>query len=128
MESQSIIGMAAGFVGLAIMLGLGTVILGGAVTDCGQLEGSPESRAGSGAYSTITSATGTFPNNDPSAYKNTPSTGTIATNAAAEGLKDSWAYTCALNASQAQSAYSLLLVSLIIMGAAVVLIVVRMLT
>ena len=127
MESQSIIGMAAGFVGLAIMLGLGTVILGGAVTDCGQLDGSPESRASVGGLGS--NPTGEFRNNDPSAYKSSPSaTGTITDRSTVDGEKDSWAYTCALNASQAQSAYSLLLVSLIIMGAAVVLIVVRMLT
>ena len=126
MESQSIIGMAAGFVGLAIMLGLGTVILGGAVTDCGQLEGSPEQRGGDHSVNVTGSD---YRNQDPTAYKSTPGaihSGTAAN--AVDGLKDSWAYTCALNASQAQSAYSLLLVSLIIMGAAVVLIVVRMLT
>ena len=42
--------------------------------------------------------------------------------------KDSWAYQCAQNSQNAQNAYSLLMVSLIVMGAAIVLLVVRFLT
>lgn len=34
MEGNSIIGMAGGFIALSIMLGIGTLILGGSVTDC----------------------------------------------------------------------------------------------
>ena len=36
MEGNSIIGMAGGFIALSIMLGIGTLILGGSVTDCSQ--------------------------------------------------------------------------------------------
>ena len=34
MEGNSIIGMAGGFIALSIMLGIGTLILGGSVADC----------------------------------------------------------------------------------------------
>ena len=39
MEGNSIIGMAGGFIALSIMLGIGTLILGGSVTECSQLDG-----------------------------------------------------------------------------------------
>ena len=113
MESQSLIGMAAAFIGLAIMLGLGTIILGGAITDCGPLDGSPQS----------TNAASTKNANDPSSYTSPPVDNTTAST----GDKNSWAYQCAVNSSQSQSAYGLLMVTLVIMAAAVVLLVVRML-
>ena len=39
MEGNSIIGLAGGFIALSIMLGIGTLILGGSVTDCEALDG-----------------------------------------------------------------------------------------
>ena len=88
MEGNSIIGMAGGFIALSIMLGIGTLILGGSVTDCEQLDG----------------------------WSDTP--------ADVEG----WALQCVNNNAQSQSGYGLLMVSLIVLAAAVVLIVVRMLS
>lgn len=89
MEGNSIIGMAGGFIALSIMLGIGTLILGGSVTDC----------------TTI---------ND---Y-----------NATAGATQTGWALQCETNNIQSQSGYGLLMVSLIVLAAAVVLIVVRMLS
>ena len=37
--------MAGGFIALSIMLGIGTLILGGSVTDCSQLEGYNDSNS-----------------------------------------------------------------------------------
>ena len=121
MESQTVMGMAGGFIALAIMLGIGTSILGGAITDCDRLPGAPYA---GGTYSgDLVDA------NNPDNYKSTAtvSSGT-APNAPYYGLTDSWAYQCAQNAQNAQNAYSLLMVSLIVMGAAIVLLVVRFLT
>ena len=114
MESQSLIGMAAAFIGLAIMLGLGTIILGGAITDCSPLDGSPQSR----------DAAATKNANDPTSYKSPPG---ATAGADTFGDKNSWSYQCAVNSSQSQSAYGLPMVTLVIMAAAVVLLVVRML-
>ena len=119
MESQTVMGMAGGFIALAIMLGIGTSILGGAITDCGSLDGAP-------------SATGTAVATDanvPANYKKGGGTQSgSGANIASYGELDSWAYQCAQNAANAQNAYSLLMVSLIVMGAAIVLLVVRFLT
>ena len=81
--------MAGGFIALSIMLGIGTLILGGSVTDCTSI-------------------------ND---YNSTEGATQIG-----------WAGQCLSNNSQAQSGYGLLMVSLIVLAAAVVLIVVRMLS
>ena len=109
MESQTVMGMAGGFIALAIMLGIGTSILGGAITDCKSLDGAP---TGSTDDANIVSI-----------Y-----TSTNGTSGDGYGAKDSWAYQCAQNSQNAQNAYSLLMVSLIVMGAAIVLLVVRFLT
>ena len=110
MEGQSVIGMAGGFVALAIMLGIGTSILGGGgIQDCTSLPGAP---------TTATAA------NDPSSY----TLAATASVSATAGIDGSWAHTCAENSSRAQSGYTLLLVALIVMAAAIVLVVVRMLT
>ena len=82
--------MAGGFIALSIMLGIGTLILGGAVADC------------------------TSVNDYDSTQPTTNQTG--------------WAAQCYSNNTQAQSGYGLLMVSLIVLAAAVVLIVVRMLS
>ena len=109
MESQTVMGMAGGFIALAIMLGIGTSILGGAITDCDRLDGAP------GANKSAQT---------PDSYDATGS----GSGADKFGSIDSWAYQCAQNAQNAQNAYSLLMVSLIVMGAAIVLLVVRFLT
>ena len=90
MEGNSIIGMAGGFIALSIMLGIGTLILGGSVTDCAQL-------------------TGFDSTGDPPVHTD-------------------WALQCVNNNAQSQSGYGLLMVSLIVLAAAVVLIVVRLLS
>ena len=90
MEGNSIIGMAGSFIALSIFLGIGTLILGGSVTDCSQLAGFDST-------------------NEPPVH-----TG--------------WAEQCVTNSEQSQSGYGLLMVSLIVLAAAVVLIVVRLLS
>ena len=96
MEGNSIIGMAGGFIALSIMLGIGTLILGGSVTDCTQIND----------YVAI--------NDDLGATSDHNQTG--------------WAAQCYTANQQSQSGYGLLMVSLIVLAAAVVLIVVRMLS
>ena len=108
MEGNSIVGMAGGFIALAIMLGIGTAILGGAVTSCAGLPGAPT--------------------NGGAAAQNPDSYNQATTATATNGVTDSWAHTCAISASQAQAGYSLLLVSLVVLSAAVIMVVVRLLT
>ena len=109
MEGNSIVGMAGGFIALAIMLGIGTAILGGAVTSCASLDGAPTGAAAAQNPDSYTLN-----------YNGTPT--------ATAGIQDSWAHTCAISASQAQAGYSLLLVSLVVLSAAVIMVVVRLLT
>lgn len=85
---NSIIGFVGAFIAVAIMLGIGTLILGGSVTDCATLDG----------YNTTTPESST-----------------------------GWAAQCLANNSQSQAGYGLLMVTLIVLAAAVVLTVVRML-
>ena len=99
MEGTSIIGMAGGFIALSIMLGIGTLILGGSVTDC----------------TTINDYNSTAPSVN-------------QTGVTLENQQTGWAAQCYANNAQAQSGYGLLMVSLIVVAAAVVLIVVRMLS
>ena len=119
MESQTVMGMAGGFIALAIMLGIGTSILGGAIVDCDRLPGAPSANGTATALNA----------QSPDSYRSGGgvSSGTGA-NTALYGSLDSWAYQCAQNSQNAQNAYSLLMVSLIVMGAAIVLLVVRFLT
>ena len=92
------------------------------ITDCDRLPGAPS------ATGTETAPDANVPTNyktgDETARKASGSGENIAT----YGSTDSWAYQCAQNAQNAQNAYSLLMVSLIVMGAAIVLLVVRFLT
>ena len=118
MESQTVMGMAGGFIALAIMLGIGTSILGGAITDCDRLDGAPYTQTGF----TGSELDANIPDNYDSSGSQVGSTKVF------KGQIDSWAYQCAQNAQNAQNAYSLLMVSLIVMGAAIVLLVVRFLT
>ena len=110
MESQTIIGMVGAFIALAIMLSLGTIILGGAVADCSDLPGAPTNAALA---------------NQPGSYTLTDA-GDVPTNTA--GVADSWGHQCAKNSANSQSSYSLLMIALIIMAAAIVLLVVRFLS
>ena len=105
--------MSGGFIALAIMLSIGTLILGGSVTDCSALQGSPQSRD---AASTL----------DANAKNSYDATGS-GSGASAKGITDSWAYQCAVSAEQARAGYGLLMVTLIVLAAAVVLLVVRLL-
>ena len=118
-------GMAGGFIGLAILLGIGTMILGGATTDCSTLVGAPTA-AGTGSDAKLLAS-------NPEAYRESggamsasalPGAGATA---GTYGLTGSWAHSCSLASAQAQSGYTLMLVALVITAAAVVLIVVRML-
>ncbi len=110
MEGNSIIGMAGGFIALSIMLGIGTLILGGSVTDCTQINDylAINDDGGRGAFYLDSS------------------------NSTREGTTDhnqtGWAAQCYTANQQSQSGYGLLMVSLIVLAAAVVLIVVRMLS
>ena len=115
MEGTSIIAMSGGFIALAIMLSICTLILGGSVTDCAGLQGSPQSQADS--------ASSTLDANVKSSYDATAS----GTNATGKGMTGSWAYQCAVSAEQARAGYGLLMVTLIVLAAAVVLLVVRLL-
>jgi len=96
MEGNSIIGMAGGFIALAIMLGIGTMILGGSVADC-------------------TTINDYVAANDDGGVTN-------------DHNQTGWAASCYTSAAQSQSGYGLLMVSLIVLAAAVVLIVVRLLS
>ena len=113
-------GMAGGFIGLAILLGIGTMILGGATTDCSTLVGAP-----SGTFNPTTADSKAVAA-DPENYKDSGA-GTGFGKPATAGLPGSWAHSCALAGTQAQAGYTLMLVALVITAAAVVLIVVRML-
>ncbi len=94
-------GYVGSFIAVAIMLGIGTLILGGAATDC----------------TTITGYNATVPaEND---------TRSIYDNSIAE--QTSWSNQCLTNNQQSQAGYNLLIIVLIVLAAVVVLTVVRML-
>ncbi len=98
MVESSLMGLVGGFIAVAIMLGIGTIILGGATTDC----------------STVNGYTG----NELKGQVQT-----VAQDANATG----WAGQCVANNVQAQAGYALLIITLIVLAAVVVLTVVRML-
>ena len=100
--------MSGGFIALAIMLSIGTLILGGSVTDCSGLQGAPGTNLDANAKTSY-NATGT--GSGPNEHGNTAS----------------WAYQCAVSAEQSRAGYGLLMVTLIVLAAAVVLLVVRLL-
>jgi hypothetical protein len=94
---NSLMSLVGGFIAVAIMLGIGTIILGGATADCTQVDG----------------YTGDSPHPTQSAAGDANATG--------------WAAQCVSNNAQAQSGYALLIITLIVLAAVVVLTVVRML-
>ena len=88
------------FIAVAIMLGIGTLILGGAATDC----------------TTITGYNATIP----SANETTTTSGVAD--------QTGWSLQCQTNNTQSQAGYNLLIITLIVLAAVVVLAVVRMLS
>ena len=99
MAESSLMGLVGGFIAVAIMLGIGTIILGGAATDCSGVQG----------YTT----------------GNLSSSG--IQNAASDANATGWAAQCVANNTQAQAGYALLIITLIVLAAVVVLTVVRLL-
>jgi len=97
MVESSLMGLVGGFIAVAIMLGIGTIILGGATADCSGVQG----------Y--------TFGND------------TQEQNPASDANATGWAAQCVANNTQAQAGYALLIITLIVLAAVVVLSVVRML-
>jgi len=95
-------GYVGAFIAVAIMLGIGTLILGGAATDC----------------TSITGYNATVPtgNDAVSIYD-----GSIAE-------QSGWSNQCLTNNQQSQAGYNLLIITLIVLAAVVVLTVVRMLS
>ena len=103
MADNNIIGMIGAFIGVAIMLGIGVLILGNAVSDCSDL---PDYNA-------------TAP-------------GANETNSAGTQLLVSenqvgWSAQCEDNNTSTQSAWSLIVIVLIVIAAVVILAVVKML-
>ena len=102
MADSSLMGLVGGFIAVAIMLGIGTIILGGATTDCSSVSG----------YTAGSNVTNPLNNQQ-----------NVASDANATG----WAAQCVANNVQAQAGYALLIITLIVLAAVVVLTVVRML-
>ena len=88
MAENNIMAMVGAFIAVAILLGVGTIILGNSTMDCSGLSG----------------------------YRGTP-----------ESASTGWAGACVDSKVQSQSAYALLLITLIVIAAVVILSVVRML-
>ena len=101
---NNIMGFVGAFIGIAIMLAIGVQILGNAVQDCSALPG----------FNTLNS-TG---DNDPAVPA--PGDGSLT-------FPGGWALQCETNNDQAQSAYTLLIVILVVIAAVAILSVVRML-
>jgi hypothetical protein len=96
---NSLMGYVGAFIAVAIMLGIGTLILGGAATDCTTITGWVDV--------TVNATGGT----DPPLNEQT-----------------GWALQCETNNTQSQAGYNLLIITLIVLAAVVVLTVVRMLS
>ena len=105
-------GLVGGFIAIAIMLGIGTLILGGAATDC----------------TTITDYNVTVPSAGELAGNVTVGQELGTVNGASVGHQTGgWFAQCQSNNTQSQSGYALLIIVLIVLAAVVVLTVVRML-
>ena len=94
---NNIMGLVGAFIGLAIMLAIGVQILGNSVQDCDNLPG----------------------------FETVNSTGQV--NSTDSSFSAGWALQCETNNTQAQSAYTLLIVILVVVAAVAILSVVRML-
>ncbi len=101
MADSSLMGLVGGFIAVAIMLGIGTIILGGAATDCTAVSG----YAGGGGHVS----------------------GVITQTTAGDANSTGWASQCVSNNTQSQAGYALLIITLIVLAAVVVLTVVRLL-
>ena len=104
MADNNIMGMIGAFIGVAIMLGIGVLILGNAVSDCTDL---PDYNATA-----------------PSALQNYTINGEPVT---LESQQTGWAGQCVANNDSTQSAWSLIVIVLIVIAAVVILAVVKML-
>ncbi len=104
-------GLVGGFIAVAIMLGIGTLILGGAATDCTTI---------TGFNSTVRSA---------SELGGNVTVGDVYFDDGTTffGIQTGWSLQCIANNTQSQSGYALLIIVLIVLAAVVVLTVVRML-
>ena len=96
--------LIGGFIGLIIILGIGSMILGNSTMNCTTLSG----YGGGGAHKSPT---------DP----------TIVQSSAADANSTGWAKQCVANNTNAQSGYALLLVSVIVFAAVIILSIVRLL-
>ena len=103
MPDNNIMGMIGAFIGVAIMLGIGVLILGNAVSDCTDL---PDYNA-------------TEPSAGQQVYESPDLT--VATQ------QTGWAGQCEDNNTSTQSAWSLIVIVLIVIAAVVILAVVKML-
>ena len=104
---SSIMGLVGGFIAVAIMLGIGTLILGGASTDCTTITN----------FNTTTPSAGDIANGT-----------TVTIGGTVYGAQDGWVDQCISNNTQSQAGYGLLIIVLIVLAAVVVLTVVRMLS
>ena len=103
MADNNIMTMIGAFIGVAIMLGIGVLILGNAVSDCTTL---PD-------YNSTTPGTG----------ERDPSGGALSVSENQIG----WAAQCVDNNDNTQAAWSLIVIVLIVIAAVVILAVVKML-
>jgi len=97
-EAGSIMGLVAAFIGIAIMLGVGTQILGNTVMDC----------------TTLPDYNATVPHVN-------------QTGVTLDNQQTGWAGACVNNNDSTQNAYALLIIILIVVAAVAILFVVRML-
>ncbi len=107
---NSLMGLVGGFIAVAIMLGIGTLILGGAATDCTTITGFNNTVVVEPELGNRTSGA-TYFNDGTTQF----------------GIQTDWTLQCIQNNTQSQSGYALLIIVLIVLAAVVVLTVVRML-
>ena len=100
MADNNIMGMIGAFIGVAIMLGIGVLILGNAVSDCTTL---------------------------PDYNATTPSAAQATGGTTLSSQQTGWAGQCEDNNSSTQDAWSLIVIVLIVIAAVVILAVVKML-
>ena len=91
--------LIGGFIGLVIILGVGTLILGNSTMDCTSLQG----------------------------YTGSTSSGEAAQSVAADNNATGWAGTCVSSNTNAQSGYALLIIAIIVFAAVIILSIVRLL-
>ena len=103
MTDNNIMGMIGAFIGVAIMLGIGVLILGNAVSDCTELPDYNATTPGSGERNSAGTQL------------------TVAQN------QIGWSEQCEDNNDSTQSAWSLIVIVLIVIAAVVILAVVKML-